>query len=254
MFDILSRLASPYDLNPLDINPLADLVSSLIDFERVRRSQVKVFISATSVETGRAKIFRTHEIECRHVMASACLPLLFKAVEIDGNHYWDGGFMGNPALWPLFDQCRSDDVVLVQINPISRQEVPRAARDILNRLNEITFNASLLRELRSIDFVARLMEAGRLEGTGYRRVLVHMIEDDATLSSLGASSKMNAEKAFIDMLFEKGRATADGWLERNADRLGVEATINIRALFQGEEDALDGYRIQRDARYRSETD
>lgn len=248
-FDILSRMVSPYELNPLNLNPLRDLVSKLIDFERVRRGPVQLFISATNVETGRTKVFNQKSLRADHVMASACLPFIYQAVEIDGAPYWDGGFMGNPPLWPLFDHSRADDVVLVQINPIKRPGVPRNARDILNRLNEITFNASLLRELRAVDFVTQLLDRGRLEGTGYRPVLMHMIEDEATLSSLGASSKMNVEKAFIDMLFQKGRAAAESWLTLNRDCIGVRSTLDIRRMFQGEEDALDGYRISRAASF-----
>ncbi|MBI1250570.1 MAG: patatin-like phospholipase family protein [Alphaproteobacteria bacterium] len=248
--DLVSRVVSPYEINPLNLNPLRDIVDRLIDFDRVRASPVKLFLSATNVETGRTKVFRNEQLTIDHVMASACLPFMFHAVEIDGVAYWDGGYMGNPPLWPLFDACEADDVVIVQINPIKRPGKPHSARDILNRLNEITFNASLLRELRAVDFVTRLLEEGRLEGTGYRRVLVHMIEDEATLSSLGASSKLNTEHAFIDMLFHRGRAAAEQWLAAHGADIGVKSSIDIRKLFQGEEDALDGYRIHRQAQYR----
>lgn len=250
--DMLSRVASPYDLNPMNLNPLRDLVEDLIDFDRVRASGILTFIAATNVETGRTKVFTRKELTSDHVMASACLPLMFQAVEIDGVPYWDGGYMGNPPLWPLFDCAESDDVILVQINPFVRRGAPRSARDILNRMNEITFNASLLRELRAVDFVTRLMDSGRMEGTGYRRVLVHMIEDEATLAGLGASSKMNAEKAFIDMLFDKGRSAAEAWLDRHFKDLGKRSTVKIQELFAGEEDALDGYRIKRPALYQGD--
>lgn len=249
-FDLMSRIVSPYELNPFDLNPLRDVVESLIDFDRVRNSEVKLFLSATNVETGRNRVFENTELTLDHVMASACLPFMFKAVEIEGVAYWDGGYMGNPPLWPLFDRCQSDDVVIVQINPIKRVGTPQTARDILNRLNEITFNASLLRELRAVDFVTRLLEQGRLEGTGYRRVLVHMIDDEATLSALGASSKMNAERSFIDMLFQRGRTAADAWLSAHSSDLGRKSTVDIRRLFSGEEDALDGYRITRLAEFK----
>jgi NTE family protein len=214
---------------------------------------VKLFLSATNVETGRTKVFRNPELTADHVMASACLPFMFQAVDIDGVAYWDGGYMGNPPLWPLFDNSKSDDVVLVQINPIKRMGKPQTARDILNRLNEITFNASLLRELRAVDFVSRLLEDGRLDGTGYRRVLMHMVEDEATLSALGASSKLNAERSFIEMLFHKGRAAAEAWLALYFTDIGQRSTIDIRKLFMGEEDALDGYRITRRAHYADES-
>ncbi|MBI1213281.1 MAG: patatin-like phospholipase family protein [Alphaproteobacteria bacterium] len=249
-FDVLSRIASPYDLNPLNLHPLRDLLQKTVDFERVRASMLKLFVSATNVETGRAHVFDKQHLTINHVLASACLPFMFKAVEIDGVPYWDGGYMGNPPLWPLFDHATADDVVIVQINPITRKGVPKSAREILNRLNEITFNASLLRELRAIDFVTRLMEAGHLQGTGYRRVLVHMIGDEPSLSALGASSKLNTEAAFLEMLFQKGRRAADGWLLQNFEAVGERSTVSIRDLFMGDEDPLDGSRIDRQAHFR----
>ena len=244
MFDLMTRVASPYDLNPFDLNPLRDLVVRLIDFDKVRKSKVKVFISATNVETGRAHVWNKKELSADHVMASACLPWLFKAVEIDGVPYWDGGFTGNPALWPLFDHCTSDDVVLVQINPIKRPGAPTSARDIINRVNEITFNASLLHDLRAMDFVSRLMEAGKLEGTGYRRMLMHTIADEKSLAALGASSKFNVEPEFIDMLFQKGRAAAETWLHTSFRHVGTKSTVDLRKMFQGEDDSLDGGQLR----------
>jgi len=244
MFDLVTRLASPYDLNPYNLNPLKDLVVSLVDFDRARKSKVKVFISATNVETGRAHVWDKKVLTADHVMASACLPWLFQAVEIDGVPYWDGGFTGNPALWPLFDHCKSDDVVLVQINPIKRPGAPTTARDIINRVNEITFNAALLHDLRAIDFVTRLIEAGRLDGTDYRRMLVHAIADEKALSELGASSKFNVEPEFIDMLFGKGREAAENWLHTSFRHVGVRSTVNVRKLFQGDDDSLDGDQLK----------
>lgn len=244
MFDLVTRVASPYDFNPLNINPLRDLLVELVDFDAVRKSPVKVFVSATNVETGRAQVWGKRVLTADHVMASACLPWLFQAVEIDGVPYWDGGFTGNPALWPLFETCESDDVVLVQINPVRRPGAPRTARDIINRVNEITFNASLLRDLRAVDFVARLIEAERLEGTGYRKMLMHAIADEAALAELGASSKFNVEPEFIDMLFGKGRAAADAWLRTQLRHVGQRSTVNVRKLFQGEDDALDGEQLK----------
>ena len=236
MFDVLSRLASPYDLNPMNINPLRDLLAELVDFEAVRACrEVKLFLSATNVHTGRVRVFRGHEVSADVVMASACLPLLFQAVEIDGVPYWDGGYMGNPALFPFFRHCASQDVMLVQINPIERRETPRSAREILNRLNEITFNGSLLRELRAIDFVSRMLDAGWLPGDDYVKVRCHMVSAEPELSPLGASSKMNAEWAFLQHLFAIGRDAADQWLARHFDALGHRATLDLRRLFQGPE-------------------
>lgn len=248
MMDLISRIASPYDINPLNVNPLRDLLQELVDFDLVCKSPVKVFISATNVETGRARVWSEKDLTPDHVLASACLPWLFQAVEIDGVPYWDGGFTGNPALWPLFDNSATDDVVLVQINPIHRPGAPRTARDIINRVSEITFNASLLRDMRAVDFVARMMEAGRLEGTGYRHVLMHAIGDEETLATLGASSKFNTEQSFVDMLYDKGVAAAEAWLKTNFRHIGVKATVDLRKMFQGEEDSLDGARLKRPAK------
>ncbi|MEO1205889.1 MAG: patatin-like phospholipase family protein [Pseudomonadota bacterium] len=244
----MSQVLSPYDTNPFDINPLLQAICEFMDFDRVQRSRVKTFIAATNVETGRAKIFRRDELTARHVMASACLPQMFKAVEIDGVPYWDGGFLGNPPLWPLFDEADHPDLIIVQINPMKREGVPRSAADIADRLNEITFNASLVRELRAVDFVTRLISAGRLEGTGYRDFHLHMIEDEEFLESLGASSKFNVSRTFFEMLFKKGRAAAEQWLDTNFDAIGERSTVHLDALFGREEDSLDGNRIHRPAR------
>ena len=232
--DLFSRVASPYETNPLNINPLQDLLDEFVDFDLVRNcDQMKVFVSATNVETGRVKVFDPHQLTSEMVMASACLPLVFQAVEIDNVPYWDGGYMGNPVLFPFFNACVSNDVVIVQINPIARQGVPTNARDILNRLNEITFNSSLLREFRAIDFVGRLLDEGKLDPEKYKHVLVHRIEADDEIKPLGASSKLNAEWAFLEHLFDIGRRAADGWLEENFADLGKRSTVDIRAMYQG---------------------
>ncbi|MEM6900568.1 MAG: patatin-like phospholipase family protein [Pseudomonadota bacterium] len=249
-FDMLTRLVSPYDLNPTNINPLRDILHDQVDFDAVRAcDQIGLHISATNVETGRVEVFDRHELSAEHVLASACLPTLFQAVEIDGVPYWDGGYMGNPPLFPLFDHSDSDDVIIVQINPIERAGAPREARDILNRLNEITFNASLLRELRAIDFVTRLLDAGRLEETGYRRVLVHMISHEQALCGFGASSKLNAERAFLELLFDRGREEADLWLDEHRKSIGKTSSVDLRKLFEGSEDPLGTERLKRPSAY-----
>jgi NTE family protein len=196
--DAMTRVASPYDLNPLNINPLRDVVDELVDFERVRGCErLGVFIAATNVETGTVRVFKRGELTADHVMASACLPLIFQAVEIDGAPYWDGGYMGNPPLFPLFDANDSADVLIVQINPLVRKGAPRAAADILARIDEITFNASLLRELRAIEFVQRLLAENRVEKSRYRDILVHVIEDERALAGFGASADTNTDLAFF---------------------------------------------------------
>lgn len=232
MMDIVGRIASPYDLNPLGVNPLLDLIGQLVDFEQVRSCpNLKLYISATNVETGRVRVFENDEITAKVVMASACLPFMFQAVEIDGAPYWDGGYVGNPVLFPFFRSCGSRDVAVVAINPLVRHGTPKAARDILNRVNEITFNNSLIKELRAIDFVSRMLEEHRLDDAQYKEILVHMISDDR-ISSLGASSKLNAEWGFLTHLFDIGREAADAWLDAHYDDLGKRATIKLRGLFQ----------------------
>ena len=232
--DLFTRLASPYDLNPLNINPLRDLLDGEVDFDLVRScDKMQLFISATNVETGRVKVFDRGELTADMVMASACLPFMFQAVEVDGVPYWDGGYMGNPVLFPFFRGCASSDVVIVQINPILREGAPRSAREILSRVNEITFNASLLREFRAIDFVSRLLEEGKLDASEYKHVLVHRIDAEEDVKPLGASSKLNPEWAFLQHLFEIGRDAGDRWLGRHFDDLGSRSTVDIRAMFQG---------------------
>ena len=170
------------------------------------------------------------------VLASACLPTLFQAVEIDGQHYWDGGYMGNPVLFPFFYACRSSDILIVQINPIERKDVPRTSREILDRINEISFNSSLLKELRAVEFVSRMLSEDRLDAERYRDLNVHIIELHDNDISFGAASKLNAERAFLDHLFEMGRGSADAWLEKNYGEIGKRSTVDIRKMFQG-----DGY-------------
>jgi NTE family protein len=229
-----SRALSPYDFNPLNINPLKELVESFVDFEGLRAApRPQVFISATNVHTGRLRVFTKDKITADVIMASACLPLLFRAVEIDGVPYWDGGYMGNPALFPFFAATESEDVVVVQINPIERRTTPMASREIVNRINEITFNSSLLAEFRAIEFVGRLIDQGRLpRGTGpgqYRRINVHRIALDGDARSLTADSKLNNDYDFFEMLQQTGRRAARRFLDAHFDDIGRRSTIDLRS-------------------------
>jgi NTE family protein len=230
--DLLSRLASPYELNPLNMNPLRNLVAQQVDFDRVRRcDRIKLFVSATNVKTGRVKVFNHEELSLDAIMASACLPFLFQAVEIDGEAYWDGGYMGNPVLFPFIYKCVTRDIVIVQINPLERDRMPTTAREILNRVNEITFNASLMKEFRAIEFVSRLLDEGSLDHKRYKRMLIHLIEGEDQLEPLGASSKLNAEWAFLRHLHDIGREAASDWLNRSYDKIGTQSTADLRSLF-----------------------
>ncbi|MBX3659499.1 MAG: patatin-like phospholipase family protein [Ramlibacter sp.] len=219
---------SPYQSNPLDINPLRDLLTRLIDFEALGTlPSPKVFVSATHVNTGKAALFTGADVTPQAVMASACLPMLFRAVEIDGEAYWDGGYSVNPALTPLIDHCSSADIVLVQINPLRREDTPRTPADILDRVNELTFNASLLTQVRSIDFINRLLAEGSLHGTRCRRVLLHRIDGGAAIQDYPASSRASADPQLIQTLFRLGQTSGEEWLRKHFAALGQHSTIDI---------------------------
>ena len=231
--DQLSRMFSPYELNPLNLNPLRDLVAALVDFDRVNRcTAVELFVTATNVRTGRPRIFRRGEITVDAVMASACLPLMFQAVEIDGQAYWDGGYTGNPALFPLVDECGARDLVLVQINPFYRPDLPRTSREIVDRLNEITFNASLVKELRAILLLRDRIEAEGLEDERWRDMRLHRIHGDEDLVALEPSSKLNAEWAYLCHLRDLGRTRTDHWLRRHGADIGVRSTFDLSWLLE----------------------
>jgi len=231
-FDMLTRLLSPYQFNPLNYNPLRVVLEETIDFERLREQNVvKLFVCATNVRTGKVKIFENHELTVSAVLASGCLPLLFQAIEIDGEAYWDGGYMGNPAIFPLIYGCRSTDVIVIHINPIVREEIPRTASDILNRLNEISFNSSLMREMRAIAFVNKLIGSGALRDDEMKSVLVHAIEAEAFMKDLGVASKLNADWDYLTHLRDVGRDCAEEWLKANFEHLGVRSTVDIRAKY-----------------------
>lgn len=227
------QLASPYQFNPLDINPLRQIVVDCFDFDVVNAPEgPKLFLSATNVRTGRPKVFRQPEITADSVMASACLPHIFKAVEIDGEAYWDGGYMGNPPLFPLVDETDARDVIIVQINPFVRNEVPTTPYEIENRLNEITFNSSLMKELRAIGFLWEIIQQEGLERAAYRDARLHRIEAVDAMCDLSVSSKMNAEKAFLDHLFEVGRQAASDWVQDDWPQVGVSSTWRPREIFE----------------------
>lgn len=230
--DFVTHYASPYEFNPLDMNPLGDVLRKMIDFEKVRAcEQIKIFVAATNVETGKIAIFKREELTPDHIMASACLPYLFQAVHIDGVPFWDGGYMGNPALFPLFYETACPDVLIVQINPIERMGTPRTARDIQNRVNEISFNSSLMREMRAVEFVQRLVDSGRLSPQEYMRVFVHRIDGGEPLKALSASSKFDSSWASLVSMRDIGRAAAKAWLAANYENIGVKDTVDLRAQF-----------------------
>jgi len=237
LFDTLTRTFSPYEFNPFDINPLRDLLVDCVDFQALAKGcATKLFLSATNVRTGRVRVFETPEVSVDVVMASACLPFLFKAVEIDGNHYWDGGYVGNPSLFPFFYKCQSRDVLIVHINPMERDEVPKTAPDIMNRINEISFNGSLIDELRAINFVTRLIEQEWLKDAykdRMRHILVHSILSDTVLEDLSVATKFDVSWPFLTDLRDRGRATADTWLSAHAHLIGKKSSIDLESQFLG---------------------
>jgi NTE family protein len=231
--DLVTRVFSPYGFNPLNINPLRDIVSASVDFDVLRTAEcpIKLFLCATNVRTGKIKVFERHEMCIDRVMATACLPLLFQAVRVDAEHYWDGGYMGNPAIFPLIYNCDSRDVVIVRINPLFRAQLPRCASDILNRINEISFNSSLMREMRAISFVTKLIDDGVITDGSLKRMLIHSISADEEISGLGAASKVNADRQFLLRLRNTGRRNAEAWLNANFHRLGHESTADLEEDF-----------------------
>jgi len=228
----LSRVFSPYQLNPMGINPLQDVLNAQVDFDNVNRCRdIAVHVTATHVNTGRARIFSRGEVTLDSVMASACLPQMFPAVEIDGEAYWDGGFSANPALMPLINSKASNDIVIVQINPIVRHETPTTARDIINRVNEISFNTALIKELRAIDMMQRFVTAKGIDLGAQGQTYMHLIHADTEVQDLAASSKMNAEWSYLQKLHERGRSWAEGWLEAHFDQIGNGSSFDLEAYF-----------------------
>jgi NTE family protein len=229
----LASAMSPYDFNPFNLNPLHDVLEKAVNFKALReRSAVKLFISATQVRTSQSKVFPREVITAQHVMASACLPQVFQAVEIDGEPYWDGGYLANPPLWPLFYEDTPDDILIISLNPFRRDETPRTPSDILDRLNEITFNATLVAELRAIGFVQKLLDEGMLveKAKGrYRRMLVHAITADGRLNDLTMSSKFNTDWGFLSDLRARGRAAAEDWLKDSLAKVGVSSSLDLQA-------------------------
>jgi NTE family protein len=226
----LTYYASPYQMNPFNINPLRDLLNETIDFERVRQQEViKLFLSATDVETAKVKIFETKNIGVQHVLASACLPLMMQSVEINGHHYWDGSFTGNPALFPLLFNCESPDILMVHITPAERPGVPTTSPSIMNRMQEISFNTSLIREMRTIAYLGGLIEAGRVDGV--KRIFIHLIEAEDLIRKLSWSSRLNGDWRFLTHLHDMGRRRAEQWLTDSLDRVGVESTVDLYAKY-----------------------
>ena len=229
--DMLSRIFSPYDLNPTGFNPLRQVLADSIDFERLATSPIKLFITTTNVHTGRGRIFRNSQITPDVLLASACLPTMFRAVEIEGEPYWDGGFAGNPTITPLIRESDACDTIIVQINPRERRDKLRKAGDILDRLNEISFNAPLMKELRMIALLRQAADPGGGEGARWAGMRTHRIMSDR-LAEFGASSKLNAEWEFLALLKEEGRKSAEEFLSRHGADVGSKSSTDLDVLLQ----------------------
>ncbi len=226
------QMFSPYQLNPLNLNPLRQSVQAQVDFEALQQSSpVKLFLSATNVETGKIRVFSGAEISLDAVLASACLPTLFQAVEIGGEHFWDGGYMGNPAIFPLIYESVAADVLIVHVNPILRRGVPRSSAEIANRVNEISFNSSLMREMRAIAFVTSLIDRGKLQPEDARRMRIHSIRCDELMAAQAVESKIDTAWPYLTELRDAGRQQACAWLDEHYAKVGAESSVDIRQEF-----------------------
>jgi NTE family protein len=239
--EAITRVLSPYQFNPTNYHPLRGVVEDLLDFGAVcSEAGPKLFVTATHVKSGKPRVFQGEEITTDAILASACLPTLYQAVEIDDPRtgrreaYWDGGYMGNPALYPLFYRTACPDIVIVHINPLERDDLPRSATEILNRINEISFNASLLRELRAIDLVNRLIEEGVVAEGRMKQNFIHSVRDDKLMSQLGIATKTTPNKVLLLQLRDAGHAAMDSFLHEHGDDIGVRSSVDLRAMFTWE--------------------
>ncbi len=236
MFNAMQQFLSPYQFNPLNYNPLRDILKELVDFDDLHHYKgKKLFVCATNVKTNRAKIFTNNEITVDSVLASACLPFIFQAVEVEGEFYWDGGYMGNPPIFPLITNTNLRDIVLIKINSININSVPTSARDIADRINEISFNSSLINEMKLIHYRNELIRNGILttDDKVNREIYIHTISGYDTLGQMNYSSKMNTSWEFLSELKEMGRKTADKWLNNEFNLVGAKSTFDVEEHFFG---------------------
>lgn len=233
---VLAKTFAPHQLNPMNLNPLRDLLNETIAFDHLRKNcPIKLFIAATQVRTGKLRIFENHELSIDTLMASACLPFLHHTVEIDGESYWDGGFTGNPPVFPLIFNCTHDDIIIVMVHTLDKNIAPTTTEEIHERVSDINFNAAFLREMRAIAFSKNMisgnwLSSGKLESR-MNNINIHLIEDQALFCQYNSRSRYNTLPAFLDLLFREGYAAADVWLENNFEHLGRKSSVNLAALF-----------------------
>jgi NTE family protein len=229
----LTHMVPPNLLNPFNFNPLKDVLLRVVDFEQLNISPPapQLFLNATNVRTGKIKVFPTPSITVEAVLASACLPPYFQAVEIDGEHYWDGGYLGNPAIYPLIYRNGAKDVIIVQVTAITRDELPASAADVLHRINEISFNSSLMREMRAIAFATKLIDSGELHPDRHRRMFMHWIGNDRLMSQLGTATQFHPEWGLLCSLRDQGREAATKWLDQNFEHIGSRSTVDVAEMF-----------------------
>ncbi|MGI4851708.1 MAG: patatin-like phospholipase family protein [Janthinobacterium lividum] len=231
MFESITGMLSPYQFNPQNKNPLRDVLEKTIDFEALRtQDKIKLRICATNVLTGKVRVFKNEEMQVDALLASACLPFLFQTVQVGSEFFWDGGYMGNPALFPLIDDTQSSDIVIIHINPIHRDEVPKTSGAIRNRVNEISFNSSLMREMRTISFITKMIDEGWFKEEykkRLRRMYMHSVRADDVMKDLGVPTKLSTDWDFLNHLKELGRQKAEDWLNNKFDKVGQESTVDM---------------------------
>ncbi len=230
--DFVTRMFAPQQFNPMDINPLRDVLERVLDVDKACAcAAVRLFINATNVRTNRLHVFHTHEVTIDALMASACLPFLFRTVEIGGEAFWDGGYVGNPSVYPLIRDCAARDVVVVHVNPINRDDIPTDARAIMNRVNELSFNSSIMREMENVILINQLIDEGALSSKRLKRVYLHAILDEDLMRQYSVASKAMPDMAFISKLHEAGRRSADHWLHDHLDDVGQRDSADLKTLY-----------------------
>lgn len=232
MMNVMKSFFSPYDTNPFDTNLLKNLLSKFFKFNQLKKyKEIKLFLCATHVKSGKLRIFKLEDLSLDVMLASSCLPSLFKAVEIEGESYWDGGFVGNPAIYPLIYDCETPDIVIIQLTPNTRNEIPHSSQEISDRHKEITYNACLMRELRSIILITDMIEKGIINDPKIKKLHMHLIKNEDFFRSLDISSAVNTNRQFITKLYNEGYKTAEKWIEENYDSIGKKGTAELRKDF-----------------------